>query len=194
MFNREDKPTYFQRSWHKILITAAILAALLYLVFVWGNNALEKRLPIKFQEQVEKYSAEYSLDKYLVYAIINTESGFDPEAESHAGAIGLMQLMPDTASWLNEKYSLGYDEINLKDPDQNVRMGCCYLAYLSNRFSSPELVFAAYNGGPNNVAKWLNNPEYSSDGKTLKRIPYEETSNYVKKVSVRYDFYKKLYS
>ena len=55
---------YFKRSWHKILMTAAILVALLYLVFVWGNNTLERRLSIEFQDQVEKYSAEYNLDKF----------------------------------------------------------------------------------------------------------------------------------
>ena len=186
---------YLKRSIPKIIITVLILAALLFIVFGWGNYAIYKKLPIKYESFVEKYSAEYNIDKFFVYAVINTESGFDPNAESHAGAIGLMQILPNTAQWLNEKYELGYDSIVLTDPETNIRIGTCYIAYLNERFGfDTDLVLAAYNGGEGNVRSWLNNPEYSSDGKTLTKIPYEETSQYVKKVSVRYDFYKKLYA
>jgi len=179
----------------KMLTYGAILIALFYIVFVWGNITIKQLLPIKYAEQVNKYSQEYMLDPYLVYAIINTESHFNSAAKSNAGAIGLMQLMPDTATWLAGKYKIDYTgEQQLSDPDKNIQLGCQYYSYLLNKFNSDNnLALAAYNGGETNVANWLLNSEYSADGKSLKKIPYKETSQYVTKVTVSYDIYVKIY-
>lgn len=192
--SNEGKKSYLVRNLPKIIITVLILLALLFIVFVWGNYEIKRRLPIKYEEQVLKYSAEFNVDKNLVYAIIAAESSFDKEAESRVGAKGLMQLMPDTAEWLKEKYSLPVDATQLFDENVNIMLGTCYISYLLQRFDNDvTLVIAAYNGGEGNVKKWLKDPRYSSDGKTLENIPFEETSNYVKKVSTYYQIYEKVY-
>ena len=190
-----SKKSYLVRNIPKIIITSLLLAVLIYIAFFWSNSAIKKRLPIKYEEYVTKYSMEYNIDKYLVYSVICAESGFDKDAQSRVGAKGLMQLMPETASWLNDKYKLNLDTENLFDAQTNIRLGCCYLSYLMGRFDNEVLlVLAAYNGGEGNVKKWLNDDKYSKDGKTLYYIPYEETRNYVKKVSTYFKLYKDIYS
>ena len=186
--------SYFMKNLPKIIITALILTVLVYIGFFWGNTEIKRRLPVKYEAEVKKYASMYNLDEYFVYAIICAESGFNNEAQSHVGAKGLMQIMPETANWLIQKYKLEVDTSDLFDPDTNIYLGCQYLSYLNSRFNNdPALVLAAYNGGEGNVRKWLNNSLYSDDGKTLTNIPYKETANYVKKVSTYYDLYKKVY-
>lgn len=189
-----SKKSYFQRNWPKMLITAILLAVLCYIAFFWGDSEIERRLPIKYEVEVKKYAEMYQFDEYFIYAIICAESGFDNEAQSQVGAKGLMQIMPETAEWLKQKYKLDIDVENLFDPATNIHLGCQYISYLSGRFDNDmTLVLAAYNGGEGNVRKWLNNSLYSSDGKTLKNIPYKETANYVKRVSTYYELYKDTY-
>lgn len=186
--------SYLKRNIPKIIITAIILAVLIYVAFFWGNTEIRKRLSIEYEAQVKKYSQEYGLDEYFVYAIICAESSFRADAQSSVGAKGLMQMMPETAKWLKEKYKMDIDENDLFDPDTNIRLGCQYIKYLNGRFDNDiTLVLAAYNGGEGNVRKWLKSSIYSPDGKTLTNIPYKETANYVKKVSTYYDLYKKIY-
>ncbi len=189
-----SKKSFFKRNFPKIIITALILAILLYATFFWGSTELRRRLPIKYEAEVKKYSQVYELDEAFVFAIICAESSFDANAESDAGARGLMQLMPSTAKWLVDKYKLEADPEMLFDADTNILLGCQYLSYLNSRFDNDKsLVLAAYNGGEGNVKKWLSNELYSPDGKTLTNIPYKETANYVEKVSTYYDLYKELY-
>lgn len=114
------------------------------------------------KQLVSKYSKENGLETSLVNAVIQTESAFDREAVSPAGARGLMQLMPQTAA------SLGVE--NPFDPEQNISGGTKYLRNLINRYDSVELGLAAYNAGPENVKKYGGIP------------PFSETQNYVKKV------------
>ena len=151
--------------------------------------------PIKYEEYDEKYSIEYDLDKYLVYAVIQTESKFDPNVESEVGAIGLMQLMEDTAKECNEKADFGYtipDE--LKNPEVNIRIGCYYLNRLMKIFDdNKELALTAYNGGLGNVEKWLDDEEYSDGQGGLNITPYQETNDYVDKVLRSYKRYREIY-
>ena len=185
------KRLYFAKKWPKMLVYLLILAVLLYIVFIWSNTELRRRLPIKFEEYVTASAQECGLDPYLVYAVISAESSFQTDAVSGAGAQGLMQLMPETASWIASRD--GLETGDLLDAQVNIRLGCHYLAYLSARFDGDQtLILAAYNGGEGNVEGWLK--KYSSDGKTLTNIPYKETAQYVKRVSTRYELYKKLYA
>lgn len=189
-----SKKSFLKRNFPKIIITALILAILLYITFIWGSTEIRRRMPMKYEAEVKKYSQVYDLDEAFVFAIICAESSFDANAESDVGAKGLMQLMPSTAEWLVEKYKLEADPNMLFDADTNILLGCQYLSYLNGRFDNDlALVLAAYNGGEGNVKKWLTNELYSPDGKTLTNIPYKETANYVKKVSTYYDLYKELY-
>ena len=120
---------------------------------------------------IEQYSAKNGLDSAFVKAVIKQESGFQPNATSHCGAMGLMQLMPATANSLGVK--------DAYDPEQNIAGGTKYLKGLMDRFGNDkQLALAAYNAGPNAVKKYGGIP------------PYAETQNYVKKVLSKYDTYK----
>lgn len=185
-----ERKSYFRRNMLKIIVMIVLLAVLLYVAFIWSNTEIKRRLPMKYEEYVTKYAQECGVDPYLVYAIISAESSFRPDAESSAGAVGLMQMMPATATWLTEKY--GLPEGELTDPETSIRLGCYMLRYLSGRFGDDKTcLLAAYNAGEGNVSQWLE--KYSPDGKTLTTIPYRETSNYVKKVTARYEIYQEIY-
>ena len=120
---------------------------------------------------ISKYADKNGLDEDFVKAVINQESGFNPNATSHCGAMGLMQLMPATAQ--------GLGVTNAYDAEQNIEGGTKYLKGLMDRFGNDKsLALAAYNAGPNAVKKYGGIP------------PYAETQNYVKKVLSKYDTYK----
>ena len=158
------------------------------------ERLFESQYQLQYTEYVDKYSEEYDVDKVLIYSIINTESHFDPNAESAVGAIGLMQIMPDTFTWL-QNYS-GADEVldssALYDPETNIKYGVMFLDYLVDMYDSRSAVAAAYNAGFV-VSEWLENPEYSDDGVNLKTTPYAQTTAYIEKVETAYEMYSKLY-
>ena len=117
---------------------------------------------------IDKYSNAHGLDSDFVKALVNQESGFNPNATSRCGAMGLMQLMPATAEDLGVA--------NAYDPEQNIYGGTKYLKGLMDRFgNNKELALAAYNAGPNAVKKYGGIP------------PYAETQNYVKNVMSAYN-------
>jgi soluble lytic murein transglycosylase len=165
----------------------------------WGLDALasllEKQMhPTDFEEYVNKYSAEYNVPTYVIFAVIDVESNFKPYSTSDAGARGLMQMLPSTFEWLTSAEHLGEDlsADELYEPEVNIRYGTYYLSYLFEKFHDWDTVFAAYNAGEGNVAEWLEDDEYSSGGK-LTHIPFKETRAHVKKVNKAIDYYKNTY-
>ncbi|GAB4437376.1 MAG: lytic transglycosylase domain-containing protein [bacterium] len=123
----------------------------------------------KYDSVIYRYSNSYGVDYPLVKAVIRAESGYNPKAVSRKGAMGLMQLMPETASL--------FECENPFDPESNIKTGIKYLRYLMDYFNGRvELAVAAYNAGPKNVIKY---------GYTIP--PFSETKSYVKKVL---DYYK----
>ena len=151
--------------------------------YVW--NFLDNGThPYRYYEHVTKYAEEYGIPEELLYSVIKTESNFNRYARSRVGAIGLMQMMPKTFSWLTSSEHLGehLPTFSLYTPAISIRYGAYYLNYLYERFGDWSTVLAAYNAGEGNVAKWLDDAEYSDDGKTLTDIPFPETKVYVKKV------------
>lgn len=167
----------------------------LIILIINAENIVKKFYPLKYSDNIIKYSQEYNLDPILVAAVIKTESNFDERAKSNKDAYGLMQITPDTAEWAAEKMNVSnFKTEMLYNPEFNIRMGCWYLNNLNEEFgNNAELVLAAYNGGRGNVQKWLKNADHSSDGKSLQYIPFKETDKYVKKVKVNYNIYKYLY-
>ena len=129
------------------------------------------------------------LDPRLVYALIRQESGFYTAAKSHAGARGLMQLMPATAKRVARRLKVSYDRRKLtEDPDFNLRLGQAYIKTLLERFDgSYILALAGYNAGPKRVDEWIvengdpRDPDVDPIG-WIERIPFSETRNYVQRV------------
>ncbi len=147
--------------------------------------------PLGEKETVIKYSNYYGLDSKMVFSIIKIESGFDANAKSSAGAVGLMQITPETGEYIAKLQ--GVQDYDLINPKTNVNFGCFYIKYLLSRFNDIQTVLCAYNAGEGNVSNWLKNQEYSKDGKTLYHIPFAETSNYIKKFHKTFAKYNKLY-
>ena len=117
------------------------------------------------------------------------------KAISPKNARGLMQIAPITGKWASEELQLiNYSESSLFIPNVNIHIGCWYISKLRKEFNGNlRLMLAAYNGGSGNVKKWLQDPRYSVDGKTLKDIPFKETKEYVEKVSKYYRIYRAIY-
>ena len=181
----------------KRTVAFLVIAAVLILTAVCGAAAyrtFQKALyPLKETELVEQYAREYEVPAYLIYAVINTESGFDPEAVSDLGALGIMQMTPDTFDWLQTKTGDTLPEDALFDKDISIRYGTLFLSMLLEEFGDENTVVAAYHAGRGRVNGWLENPDYSADGKTLTTIPTTDTAHYVHKVSRAVEKYKELY-
>jgi soluble lytic murein transglycosylase len=177
---------------YKLLRTFLLIVLLLCLTI----TIVKKVYPNKYSSEITKYSKQYGVDPILVKAVIKAESNFRPGVKSSKNAYGLMQITPATAEWVGKEMKIDSFSLDkLYDPDFNIKMGCWYLSNLNEQFNgSVDLVLAAYNGGPGNVQKWLNDKEHSKDGKNLHYIPFKETDKYVKKVKVNYNIYKLLYS
>ena len=183
-----------------VIIIGIAIAAGFCVDAIW--SMLERNAhPKDYSDIVEKYAMEYNIPPEVIFAIIKTESSFDPNAKSNAGAMGLMQMMPSTFEWLTGEEHLNEDLLTLKlfDPEVSIRYGTYYISYLRNRFFSNgevdwNVIFAAYNGGEGNVAKWLSDPECTDENGRLVNIPFPETRSYVSKVNKAINTYKELYS
>ncbi len=147
--------------------------------------------PLAYQDIINKYSDKYSQNPYLVLALIREESTFNRHAQSAVGAVGLMQLMPSTAS------SLGLGEAQMLDmynPEVNINLGIKYFSYLKNMFEDSEmLAVLSYNGGPSNVSRWSGKLDELDFNEFVEDIPYSETQNYIKRVFGSYWNYIRIY-
>ena len=157
--------------------------------------AKEKIFPYKYSEYVNTYSDSYDLKPLFVFAVIKTESNFNEGAHSHKDAVGLMQITGDTGEWIaSEMGMMNFSKDDLYNEEINIKMGCWYLRYLLDMFNgNMDLAVAAYNAGPTNVNRWLQDENYSLNGEVLHYIPFGETKKYVDKVNVYYKAYKFLY-
>lgn len=177
----------------KSILILSVIIILGGTIYLEGGRIKTLFYPKKYSVYVEKYAEEYNLDENLVYSIIKAESKFNEKALSRRGAKGLMQIADITRDWAIEELELN-DDIDIYDPETNIRVGCWYLNTLYKEFGKTELVIAAYNGGSGNVKKWLGDEEYSNDGENLHTIPFLETDRYITKVKKYYEQYNMLYS
>lgn len=153
--------------------------------------------PRRYAEQVEKWAQTYELDPMLVYAVIRTESGFDPEAVSTAGARGLMQMIKETFFDIKSRIAPNEDLnfSSLFDPETSIRFGCYYLSVCLARYGGDTATAAAaYHSGMGRVDQLLQNAEYTEDGKTLTAFPDTQMNHYVKKILSAYSAYTRLYA
>lgn len=152
--------------------------------------------PQDYLQSVQTYSQQYGVEESLVFAVIKTESGFDEKAQSSVGAMGLMQMMPDTFTYVQKMHDgeVLYSSDELYNPDISIKYGTYYLSYLLEHYKGDEmLAVAAYNAGVTNVDNWLRDTDYSQNGKDLDNIPFEETEEYVEKVEKTQGVYETLY-
>lgn len=181
-----------------LLITLAVITVIIAIIWkpVYTNVFLKTAYPQKYSSLVTEYSQKAGLDESLVYAVIRSESSFNKDALSSIGAIGLMQVTPPTLEWaLNRTQEAGkYSSSDLYTPEVNIHYGTVILAMLISEFGDEKTAIAAYHAGQGNVKKWLANPDYSSDGKTLYHIPFSDTRAYVKKVEATKKIYADLYA
>lgn len=180
----------------KILVFGMLLLiACAYLGY--NSDWFQKRVlyPFPHQDLVNRYAAKHELDPYLVAAVIRTESKFVSQARSPKGAVGLMQMMPETAKWVAEQ--IDYRDFTLQqleDPETSIRMGTWYLASLKKEFNNNEvLMLAAYNGGRGNVKQWMRQYGWTMSFKDAGQIPFQETREYVGKVLKSKKRYSELY-
>ena len=146
-----------------------------------------------YSQYVEKYSEKYSVDKYLIYAIIKAESNFKEKAVSKSGAQGLMQLMYPTAEELSGKIDIKLNEDNILEPDININLGTKYISMLIQKYENINLALAAYNAGSGNVDGWIEKGTLKNDGSDIENVPFKETNNYVRKILRDYEIYTKVY-
>lgn len=178
----------------KTIIILSILVCAALIAFCWTHideKITQMNYPLKYTEFVDKYSQEYSVPKHLIYAVIKVESGFESDAVSKKGAIGLMQIMPATYEWIASK--LDETDLNqnlLYNPEINIKYGTFYLDWLYSKYGSWEIAVAAYNAGHGNVDGWIESGTYNGDADD---IPFKETREYVKKVMKAKDIYKETY-
>jgi soluble lytic murein transglycosylase-like protein len=136
----------------------------------------------------------FQVDRALIFALMRQESNFKTEAKSHAGARGLMQLMPGTAGFISGKRYRGWRRDKLYDPELNVTLGQKYIRHLLNTPAINQNLFmavAAYNGGPGNLRKWMRGVDFRNDALLfIESIPNRETRGYVEKVLTNYWIYR----
>ena len=167
---------------------------ILIIILLNAKNITRFFYPINYEPVINKYSEEYSLDPYLVTAVIKAESNFNTYARSNKDAFGLMQITKETAEWISGKLSAPEMTENLSEPETNIRMGCFYLDYLMKMYDgNVKNALCAYNAGFSVVNRWLDDKEFSPDGINLSKIPYRETELYVTRVLNNRRIYDILY-
>ena len=181
-------------------IVICLIAVIIFIIFLilFKDNILKIFYPKKYEEIVYLYAKEYNVDENLIYAVIKAESNFDENAVSNKNALGLMQIMEDTAKDIAKKNNIQVDENNARqdilDINNNINIGTKYLATLLEKYQNTELALAAYNAGTGNVDNWIEKNILDKDGSNIENIPYKETNNYVRVILQNYKIYTKIYS
>ena len=152
--------------------------------------------PVTYSKEINQYSGkDKNISPYLLLSLIKKESRFNPNAISSVGARGLMQLMPDTASYIAGITGTRYNLSNLYDPEFNIKLGTMYYAYIKqNHHSNDIYAIASYNGGHGAVSKWKNSVPANDIDEFIEQIPYAETKDYIKQVYKNYWMYNSIYN
>ena len=171
------------------LLVLAVVAGLGALPFALGApEAVRKAAhPLRYEETIRQASREQGLDPAFVAGVIYTESRFRPEAESSQSAYGLMQIIPTTAEFVQQRSGI---RGNFRDPRTNIRLGVWYMGYLDGRYGGDErLMLAAYNSGEGRVDTWISDENFD----IATDIPFRETREYVENSLEARQTYEELY-
>ncbi|MGF7186213.1 soluble lytic murein transglycosylase [Desulfitispora alkaliphila] len=162
-----------------------------------ANIVVSYFYPYHYSELVDEWSHQHEIDPMLTLAVIRAESKFNKEARSPKGALGLMQIMPDTGNWIDEQLAVNGVELkqsDLLDPELNIKLGTWYLARLKQQFGNNfNVTLAAYNAGPGNVTRWITEGIWDGTLTNLDDIPFGETRNYLIRVNRNFYVYENLY-
>lgn len=183
---------------YKIIIGTVIVLFIITILFVLFKDKLLKILyPKTYSEIISVYAEEYDVEENLIYAVIKAESNFDSQAVSNREAIGLMQIVEETAIDVANKNHIDLDKENiveeLLDIDNNINLGTKYLSTLLIQYGNIEVALAAYNAGIGTVNNWIDKQIIKADGSDIENVPYKETNNYVRKILRDYRIYNDLY-
>lgn len=182
-------------TWYRVLPLAIVLVfGVISYAYSFAPSLIFKSLyPLSYEDEITSSAAAHGVDPYLVAAIIRSESSWDAEAQSHRGAMGLMQLMPETASDMVSKGLVDGSQFSaddLLDPQTNIEFGCAYLSYLLSYFNgATDKAIAAYNAGMGNVDIWT-----QEDDLLRNAITFPETQAYLVRVTMAQTRYRELYS
>jgi soluble lytic murein transglycosylase len=147
--------------------------------------------PLAFEAEIADSAERHRVNPYLVAAVINEESGFDPQTVSRAGAVGLMQVMPATAEDMRDRGIVSEEvvgSVSLDDPAANIEFGTAYLRYLVERYHEVETALAAYNAGLRNADEWA-----AQGGNIRDAIGFSETRHFVVRVVRAKERYEEIY-
>ena len=188
-----NRRSSFLRWYRALPLTVVLIFGLVSFAFTFAPSLLFKSLyPLRYEDEITASAATHGVDPYLVAAVIRSESSWDPEASSHQGARGLMQLMPETAQDMVAKGLVDgkrYSYENLEDPAINIEYGCAYLSYLLTYFNgATDRAIAAYNAGMGNVDGWA-----KQDKLLHNAITFPETQAYLVRVNMAKARYQELY-
>lgn len=194
MARRRKKKNNSRKIWFVLILLCAVS---LLGWKIWTSDEVQMRFVYMwpYQGEILEYSGKNKIDHFLVAAVIKNESNFDRKAVSKVGAIGLMQIMPDTGAWIAEQMGIkNFDPQDLYRTDANIRLGCWYLGELEYEFQRNwVLMMIAYNAGRGNTKAWMQENNWDYDFNRIEDIPYSDTREYVKKVLYDRDEYYKLY-
>jgi soluble lytic murein transglycosylase len=157
------------------------------------TRVLRVIFPWPLRDLIERESLKHGLDPYLVAGLIRQESAFRSAVVSRSGAVGLMQLMPGTASDIARRSGVEWEREWDRIADANLHLGTTHLSGLLNRYGRVGPALAAYNAGGRPVAQWLRYPEADDPYGFVERIPYVETRGYVRTVLRNQALYRGLY-
>lgn len=152
----------------------------------------EAAYPLPHKDSIRKWAAHNGLDPLLVAGLSRQESAFDPNARSVSNALGVMQLLPETARKWAKDQRVRYSQAQLFDADYNIRLGTAYLAWLRNQFGSVEAALAGYNAGEDRVAQWTAN-DFRDIPEFVDSIPFTQTREYVEIITRNVGIYQRLY-
>lgn len=194
--NEIKKHCPFVRIAEGFLLLFCIIALIFSTASGYAKNLIDTyRYPREYREYVEEYAALYGVEPNMIYAIIKAESSFCSTAVSHSGAIGLMQIIPDTYLLdIRDAVGLTAPSSILFSPRENIQSGTYYYARWYRHFGSHTEALAAYNAGFGNVQKWLADKTISDvSGLVIDNIPFKETKNYIRRVLSYKEKYDELY-